>query len=145
MTYLAEGPAGPEPVWLWLWLNEQGLPFQPASWEGVFLAASDRCEEVSGPVMEERPLCTPHMCRHSFALYMLVVLHHVMDVRISTVGTTHMSFLDDDNVEMNFVKGEWQKLRFHTPDSLEPLLRGYFRDAWISDRSGANLKVAQFW
>ncbi|MFC8238667.1 hypothetical protein [Streptomyces sp. NPDC057284] len=41
MTYLTEGPAGPEP--LWLWLNEQGLPFQPASWEGVFLAASDRC------------------------------------------------------------------------------------------------------
>jgi hypothetical protein len=59
----------------------------------------------------------------------------------STVGVTHMSFLDDDNVEMNFVKGKWQKLRFHTPDSLEPLLRGYFRDVRISDRSGANLKA----
>lgn len=37
-----------------------------------------------------------------------------------------MSFLDDDNVEMNFVKGKWQKLRFHTPATLETLLRRYF-------------------
>lgn len=59
----------------------------------------------------------------------------------STVGTTRMSFLDEDNVEMNFVKGKWQKLRFHTPDSLEPLLRGYFSEVHISDRSGANIKA----
>lgn len=29
MTYFTEGPLGPEP--LWLWLNESGLPFRPAS------------------------------------------------------------------------------------------------------------------
>lgn len=52
-----------------------------------------------------------------------------------------MSFLDKDNVEMNFVKGKWQRLRFHTPDSLEPLLRDYFRDVRVTDRSGANLKA----
>ncbi|MEU5050123.1 site-specific integrase [Streptomyces sp. NPDC021096] len=90
MTYFTEGPAGPEP--LWLWLNEQGLPFQPESWEGVFRNASQRCEEVLGSVMAEPPFCTPHMCRHSFALYMLVVLHHVMDVRMGLTPEERRDF-----------------------------------------------------
>ncbi|WP_406447568.1 hypothetical protein OHB14_54740 [Streptomyces sp. NBC_01613] len=30
LSFFAESPAGPEP--LWLWLNESGLPFHPASW-----------------------------------------------------------------------------------------------------------------
>ncbi|MFB9466403.1 hypothetical protein [Streptomyces cinereospinus] len=62
MGFFIEGPAGPEP--LWLWLNEAGLPFKPASWEGVFRAANERCEAVLAPVMSEPPFCTPHMCRH---------------------------------------------------------------------------------
>jgi site-specific recombinase XerD len=90
MTYFAEGPAGPEP--LWLWLNEQGLPFHPESWENVFRTASDRCDDVLGPVMAEPPFCTPHMCRHSFALYMLVVLHHVMDVRMGLTPEERRDF-----------------------------------------------------
>jgi site-specific recombinase XerD len=89
MTFYTEGPHGPEP--LWLWLNELGLPFQPHSWENVFAAANDRCGQVLAPegrrpawVMPgivEAPYLTPHGCRHSFALYMLVVLHHLMDER----------------------------------------------------------------
>jgi integrase len=75
-----EGPDGPEP--LWLWLNESGFPLRPASWEGVFRNATNRCQEVLAGVMSEPPFCTPHMCRHSFALYMLVALHHAMDVRL---------------------------------------------------------------
>ncbi|WP_405889522.1 ParB N-terminal domain-containing protein [Streptomyces sp. NBC_00133] len=59
----------------------------------------------------------------------------------SQAATTKMSFLDEDNVEMNFVKGKWQKLRFHTPETLEPLLRRYFRDVQVSDLSGSNLKA----
>lgn len=59
----------------------------------------------------------------------------------SQAATTRMSFLDEDNVEMNFVKGKWQKLRFHTPDTLEELLRRYFRDVQVSDPSGSNLKA----
>ncbi|MEU5239714.1 integrase [Streptomyces lydicus] len=90
MTFYTEGPAGPEP--LWLWLNEQGLPFQPMSWEAVFYNASQRCEDVLGPVMAEPPFCTPHMCRHSFALYMLVVLHHVMDVRMGLTPEERRDF-----------------------------------------------------
>ncbi|MEU1288315.1 site-specific integrase [Kitasatospora sp. NPDC005856] len=81
MLLFTEGPAGPEP--LWLWLNESGLPLQPHSWEGVFQAASKRCEVILSPDGQgESPFCTPHMCRHSFALHMLVVLHHVVDLRM---------------------------------------------------------------
>ncbi|MGM9465412.1 ParB N-terminal domain-containing protein [Streptomyces murinus] len=59
----------------------------------------------------------------------------------SQTATTKMSFLDEDNVEMNFVKGKWQKLRFHTPETLEPMLRRYFKDVKVTDLSGSNLKA----
>jgi integrase len=88
-TFYTEGRRGPEP--LWLWLNESGLPFQPHSWEGVFTAANLRCQEILAPGGQglaslapgivEAPYLTPHGCRHSFALYMLVILHHLMDER----------------------------------------------------------------
>ncbi|MFI8991575.1 site-specific integrase [Streptomyces antimycoticus] len=82
-----EGPHGPEP--LWLWLNEQGLPFHPHSWEGVFRTANQRCERVLTPPEHLRkdphqvfaPYATPHSARHSHALFMLVVLNHLMDQR----------------------------------------------------------------
>ncbi|MGW3690288.1 site-specific integrase [Streptomyces sp. NPDC005125] len=82
-----EGPHGPEP--LWLWLNERGLPFEPASWESVFRTANQRCERILTPPEHLRkdphqvfaPYATPHAARHSFALFMLVVLNHLMDQR----------------------------------------------------------------
>ncbi|WP_275462294.1 integrase [Streptomyces noursei] len=86
MTLYTEGPHGPEP--LWLWLNEQGLPFRISSWEGVFRGANERCRAVLDPSPETpgfapyrsiAPQATPHSARHSFALYMLVVLHYLMD------------------------------------------------------------------
>lgn len=67
---------GLEPAWLWL--GEDGMPFQSHSWEAVFAAASRRCVRVLGP---GAPFCTPHMARHSFALTMLVALQHVLDTR----------------------------------------------------------------
>jgi len=72
-----EGPAGPEP--LSLWLAENGLPMGCHSWEAVFRAASLRCGTQLGGRVAEPPFCTPHMCRHSMALHMLVALHHAMD------------------------------------------------------------------
>lgn len=82
-----EGPEGPEP--LWLWLNEAGLPFQPHSWEAVFRGANQRCKAALEPPAHLRfdphkvysPYATPHGARHSFALFMLVVLNAVMDQR----------------------------------------------------------------
>ncbi|MER5639397.1 ParB N-terminal domain-containing protein [Kitasatospora sp. NPDC002227] len=61
--------------------------------------------------------------------------------RATTGGAINMSFLDDNNVEMNFVQGKWQKLRFHTPDTLEALLEPYFEHVTISDVSDSNLKA----
>ncbi|MGH3157240.1 MAG: site-specific integrase [Streptosporangiaceae bacterium] len=74
-TLLIEGPDGLEP--LWLWLADSGLPLAFESWEKVFAAANARCERRGVPVY-----VTPHMCRHSFALKMLVTLQRAMDRRL---------------------------------------------------------------
>lgn len=87
MLLFTDGPRGPEP--LWLWLNEQGMPFQVHSWEGVFTAANQRCERVLTPANRMgfdphqvfAPYATPHSARHSFALFMLVVLNTLMDLK----------------------------------------------------------------
>jgi site-specific recombinase XerD len=70
-----EGEAGVEP--LALWLTEAGLPMGYRSWSHVFDRANARCAALGVPVF-----CTPHMCRHSFALRMLVALHHALDRRL---------------------------------------------------------------
>ncbi|WP_239965388.1 site-specific integrase [Streptomyces sp. CBG9] len=90
MCLFVEGRGGPEP--LWLWLNESGLPFRPASWEGVFRTANERCELVLAPLLSQPPFCTPHMARHSFALVMLVVLNHVMDRRMGLTPEERRDF-----------------------------------------------------
>ncbi|MEU1506293.1 integrase [Kitasatospora sp. NPDC005748] len=98
MTLYTEGQHGLEP--LWLWLNERGLPLWVDSWEGVFRTANDRCREVLTPP-ESRfrdphrvyaPYATPHACRNSFALYMLVVLNHLMDRRFGLTPEERRDF-----------------------------------------------------
>ena len=87
MTLFVEGEHGLEP--LWLWLNEQGLPLNVHSWDGVFGAANRRCAAILTPPLRRgfdphqvyAPYATPHSTRHSFALYMLVVLNTLMDQR----------------------------------------------------------------
>lgn len=69
-----QGRSGLEP--LWLWLGESGLPMDYHSWEAVFRAANQRCERQGKPIF-----CTPHACRHSFALKMLVTLSRALDRR----------------------------------------------------------------
>jgi site-specific recombinase XerD len=85
MLLFTEGPHGLEP--LWLWLNERGVPFGVHSWDGVFRTANERCKHVLTPPRRigldphrvYAPYATPHSARHSFALYMLVVLNVLMD------------------------------------------------------------------
>ncbi|MFE2711949.1 tyrosine-type recombinase/integrase [Streptomyces mirabilis] len=98
LTLYSEGRYGPEP--LWLWLNERGLPFHVDSWEGVFRTANERCKLVlTPPECFQRdphrvyaPYATPHSCRHSFALYMLVVLNHLMDQRFGLTPEERRDF-----------------------------------------------------
>ncbi|SIJ05523.1 phage integrase domain/SAM domain-containing protein [Mycobacteroides abscessus subsp. bolletii] len=85
-----EGPTGLEP--LWLWLGQDGTPFEPHSWEAVFRSGSKRCLNVLGRKMAHPPFATPHMCRHSFALHMLVALHHVMDNRFGLTAEQRRDF-----------------------------------------------------
>lgn len=98
MLLFADGPRGPEP--LWLWLNERGLPFLPHSWEGVFNTANQRCEKVLtppdrvglDPYQVFAPYATPHSARHSFALYMLVVLNTLMDQKFGLTPQERRDF-----------------------------------------------------
>ncbi|MFE6869587.1 site-specific integrase [Kitasatospora sp. NPDC057692] len=93
-----EGPGGPEP--LWLWLTEEGLPLRPHSWNGVFAEANRRCEEALAPPRHLRsdphkvywPTASPHASRHSFALYMLVVLNELMDRRYGLTAAERRDF-----------------------------------------------------
>jgi integrase len=98
MTLFTEGERGLEP--LWLWLNERGLPFQVHSWDGVFATANRRCEAVLTPPQRLRfdphkvyaPYATPHSTRHSFALYMLVVLNTLMDQKFGLTPEDRRDF-----------------------------------------------------
>jgi hypothetical protein len=69
-----EADGGLEP--LQLWLTEGGMPMSYQSWEKVFSAGNDRCERFGKPIY-----LTPHACRHSFALKMLVTLDRALDQR----------------------------------------------------------------
>jgi site-specific recombinase XerD len=85
MRLFTETEHGLEP--LWLWLTEAGTPLAYPSWEKVFDAANARVAAVfAGATRRDgrrrTPIaCSPHMMRHSFALYMLVALHHALDRR----------------------------------------------------------------
>jgi hypothetical protein len=98
MVLFTEGPRGPEP--LWLRLTENGLPFRVDSWEGVFREANDRCARVLTPIRGRdwdphrvySPYATPHSARHSFALYMLIVLNTLMDVKYGVTEDERRDF-----------------------------------------------------
>lgn len=63
-----EGPAGLEPVWLWL--NHDGTPRPTRSWNKTFDRANDRIVRAGEASASGAPAmwCRPHMLRHSFAL-----------------------------------------------------------------------------
>ncbi|MCZ4100927.1 integrase [Streptomyces sp. H39-C1] len=99
-----EGPDGPEPAWLWL--TEEGLPMLPDRWNGVFRMANLRCEKVLLAEEEQRitrdlrlaevqsksPYATPHSARHSFALFMLILLNDLFEKRYGLTGKDRRDF-----------------------------------------------------
>lgn len=50
-----------------------------------------------------------------------------------------VSFLDENNVELNFHKGKWQTLRFHTPQTLTAVLEEFFDDIVIKNPTQGNM------
>ncbi|WP_202535034.1 MULTISPECIES: integrase [unclassified Streptomyces] len=99
-----EGPEGPEP--LWLWLTEEGMPMLPDRWNAVFRQANLRCEEQLLTAQERAvprhlrtaeargrvPWATPHMTRHSFSLFMLVVLNDLVDRKFGLTAAERKDF-----------------------------------------------------
>ncbi|MFG2327052.1 integrase [Streptomyces sp. NPDC048568] len=99
-----EGPDGPEPVWLWL--TEEGLPMLPDRWNGVFRTANLRCEKVLlseedrkitrdlrlAEVQSKSPYATPHSARHSFALFMLILLNDLFEKRYGLTAKDRRDF-----------------------------------------------------
>ncbi|ABW12048.1 conserved hypothetical protein [Parafrankia sp. EAN1pec] len=82
--FFRQTECGLEP--LALWLGRDGLPKHPHGWEDTFTAANRRIERAwfAAGHNSTAPLwCTPHMCRHSFALKWFSVLSLVWDNRLS--------------------------------------------------------------
>jgi site-specific recombinase XerD len=96
MRLFSQSEAGLEP--LWLWLTEGGTPMAYGSWEKVFGAADARvaatftaASRLDGNA-RTAITCRPHMLRHSFALYMLVALHHALDRRFGLTAEERKHF-----------------------------------------------------
>ncbi|MET8243112.1 hypothetical protein ABZV31_00965 [Streptomyces sp. NPDC005202] len=85
-----EGEGGLEP--LWLWLSEDGRPFLPHSWEAVYRAASERCRVLLEGKVSKPPYFTPHMARHTFALFILAALQHALDNRFGLTPQERKEF-----------------------------------------------------
>ncbi|MFI9589784.1 hypothetical protein [Nonomuraea sp. NPDC052265] len=99
-----EGQQGPEP-W-WLWLTEEGMPMLPDRWNTMFRLANLRCEEQLLTSQERQvprhlrtaeargrvPWATPHMTRHSFSLFMLVVLNDLVNRKFGLTPTERRDF-----------------------------------------------------
>lgn len=94
--------AGPEPMWLWL--KEDGLPFQTDSWDGVFDAANERVLQCLGDADGRGAIyLTQHSLRHSYALYMLVALHQAIDRK--------RGFRSDDEYDEERYRQAWDMVR----------------------------------
>lgn len=96
MRLFTETKHGLEP--LWLWLAEDGRPMAYESWEKVFTAADARVAAVFTAASRrdgKRRVaisCRPDMLRHSFALHMLVALHHALDRRFGLTPAERREF-----------------------------------------------------
>ena len=64
-----------------LWLSEQGLPMEAASFDAVFTRACERLRDHCGIDLQ----VTPHTLRHTFAVYMLGHLVREVVERISNL------------------------------------------------------------
>lgn len=78
----------PEP--LWLWLNEEGTPMRPRTWNQVFRVANQRFRAEMAKIgrVDDVTWLSPHSLRFSYGLHVLVALHKALDkVRPPEAGT----------------------------------------------------------
>ncbi len=69
-----------------VWLGRDGLPKHPHGWEDTFAAANRRVAgawTAAGRKGRAPLWCTPHMCRHSFALKWFSILSMVWNNRLT--------------------------------------------------------------
>jgi len=89
-----------------LWLTEDGEPMPMASWEAVFERASERCRRFGFEDMH----VTPHMLRHSFAVYMLTLLLReqvswVVGERSQHLGSAYRRMIGDPLLKLQRLMG----------------------------------------
>lgn len=89
-----------------LWLTEDGRPMPMASWEAVFVRASERCRRFGFGDMH----VTPHMLRHSFAVHMLTLLLReqigwVVSERSRHVGSAYRRVIGDPLLKLQRLMG----------------------------------------
>ncbi len=102
-TRLVEATTGAP---LALWLTEDGLPIPMASWEAVFVRASERCRRFGVADMH----VTPHMLRHSFAVHMLTLLLReqigwVVSERSQHLGSAYRRMIGDPLLKLQRLMG----------------------------------------
>ncbi len=102
-TRLVEATTGAP---LALWLTEDGLPIPMASWEAVFVRASERCRRFGISDMH----VTPHMLRHSFAVHMLTLLLReqigwVVSERSQHLGSAYRRMVGDPLLKLQRLMG----------------------------------------
>jgi hypothetical protein len=90
-------PQGLEP--LALWLGHDGLPKRAHGWQDTFAGANARVDQAwvaaGGRPGEVSLWCTPHMCRHSFALKWFSILSLVWDGKVTGFSSEELKDLRD--------------------------------------------------
>ncbi|WP_409431000.1 tyrosine-type recombinase/integrase [Mycobacterium sp. SMC-16] len=84
-TLFRRTPSGLEP--LALWLNEDGTPRDPHGWHHTFETGNQRIADLGLADFS----CTPHMCRHSFALKWFSIARLVQLAQLGHLSTQEAS------------------------------------------------------